>query len=235
MIWIFVALLVGWGNAAPPLIGATGRLPGGSAAFVATGLVVIAISLVVARRAGLGAAAIGLRPSGWWRGAALGVVSGAAIALCGILALQLAPVILGAPVVYDPLREVTEAELVRHVIVFLPLGTVLPEEIAFRGALVGLLAANGARTAALGSAAAFALWHAVVAIVTVGDTSIARSALFIPAIVGALVVVFAGGLVLAWLRLWTGTLATTIAAHWTFNAALLIGLWATLPAPTPHA
>jgi membrane protease YdiL (CAAX protease family) len=35
---------------------------------------------------------------------------------------------------------------------------------------------------------------------------------------------------LAWLRLRTGTLATTIAAHWAFNAVVLVGLWSTRPA-----
>ncbi|MGH2491602.1 MAG: CPBP family glutamic-type intramembrane protease [Candidatus Limnocylindria bacterium] len=236
MIWVFVALLVGWGNAGSSLLGATGQLPGGSLAHVATGVALVAVSLVIARRAGLDRAAIGLRPTGWTRGAAIGIASGAAIALAGVFGLQLASFIVGGPVVYDPLRDMTEADLRRHVLFLLPLGAVLPEEIAFRGTLVGLLRRVGVRAAVLGSAAAFALWHAAVAIVTVGETTVAApSPWFVPAILGALAVVFAGGVVLAWLRLWTDTLATTIAAHWVFNATLLVGLWATLPAPTPQA
>jgi membrane protease YdiL (CAAX protease family) len=236
MIWIFVALLVGWGNAGSSLLGGTAQLPGGSLAHVVTGVTLVALSLAIARRGGLDLAAIGLRPTGWLRGTAIGVATGAAIALAGVLALQLASIIVGGPVVYDPLRDVTEAELLRHILLFLPLGAVLPEEIAFRGTLVGLLRGRGARAALLGSAAAFALWHAAVAIVTVGETTVAApSQWFLPAIIGALAVVFAGGLVLAWLRLWTDTLATTIAAHWVFNATLLVGLWATLPVPTPQA
>lgn len=235
MILIFAALLVGWGNAGSSLFGATARLPGGSWAFVATGVALIALSLIVAQRAGLDGAAMGLRATAWSRGAAIGVVGGAVIALGGVLGLQLASLIVGGPVVYDPLRGVTEADLVRHVLFFLPLGAVLPEEIAFRGTLVGLLRGHGARAALLGSAGAFALWHAAVAVVTVSDTTIAASSpWFLPAIIGALAVVFAGGMVLAWLRLATDTLATTIAAHWVFNATLLVGLWATLPAPTPR-
>lgn len=232
MTWIFVALLVGWGNAGS-LLGGTAQLPGGSLAYVVTGVTLVALSLAIARRAGLDLAAIGLRPTAWLRGAAIGIACGAAIALAGVLALQLASVVVGGPVVYDLLRDVTEAELSRHVFFFLPLGAVLPEEIAFRGTLVGLLRARGARAALFGSAAAFALWHAAVAIVTVGATTVAApSPWFLPAIIGALAVVFVGGVVLAWLRLRTGTLATTIAAHWVFNATLLVGLWATLPVPT---
>lgn len=236
MILIFVALLVGWGNTGSSLLGATARLPGGSWAFVASGLGLMIVSLAIARLGGLDAATLGLRPTGWWRGAALGAVAGFAIAAFGVIGLQLASLIVGGPVTYDPLRGVAEGDLARHVLFFLPLGAVLPEEVAFRGALVGLLSKSGPRGAIFGSAAAFALWHATVAVVTVGSTTIAPpSPWFLPAIAGALAIVFAGGLVLAWLRLTTETLASTIAAHWAFNATLLVALWATLPVPVPNA
>ena len=232
MIWVFVALLVGWGNAGASLLGGTAQLPGGSLAYAAAGATLITLSLAIARRAGLGLAAIGLRSAAWPRGALIGAASGGAIALAGIVTLQLASIVVGAPVVYDPLRGVTPAELALHILFFLPLGAVLPEEIAFRGTLVGLLRRGGARAALIGSAAAFALWHAAVAVITIGDTTVAApSPWFLPAFVGALAVVFAGGVVLAWLRLWTETLATPIGAHWAFNATLLAGLWATLPEP----
>jgi membrane protease YdiL (CAAX protease family) len=236
LIWIFVAILIGWGNAGSTALGGTAQLPGGSVAYVLTGLTLVALSLLIARRAHLDLAAIGLRSNTWLRGAAIGVVGGAGIALAAVFGSQLASFVVGAPIVYDPLRDVTEADLQRHVLVFLPLGTVLPEEVAFRGTLVGLLRGTGTRAAVLGSAAAFALWHAAVAIVTVGETTVAApSPWFLPAIVGALLVVFAGGMVLAWLRLRTDTLATPIVAHWAFNTTLLYGLWATLPSPVPQA
>jgi membrane protease YdiL (CAAX protease family) len=43
--------------------------------------------------------------------------------------------------------------------------------------------------------------------------------------------VFVGGVGLATLRLVARSLAASITAHWTFNALLLIGLWATMPRP----
>ena len=48
--------------------------------------------------------------------------------------------------------------------------------------------------------------------------------LIVPAIAGAFVVLFVGGLTMAGLRVTTGSLATTVAAHWAFNAVILVGL-----------
>src|SRR5207253_1423577 len=79
-------------------------------------------------------------------------------------------------------------------------------------------------TAVAASALTFALWHGTVAWFTVMNTSL-PVVLIIPAALGALVVVFAGGLVMAALRVATGTLATSVAAHWVFNAVILVGLW----------
>ncbi len=231
MIWVFVVLLVSWGNVGSSLLAPTALLPGGSPAFVAAGAGLSALALVVARAAGLDRSALGLARAGMWRGAAVGLVSGAAIAAAGILALQVAPLVTGAPVVYEPLRSVSGPELAAHILLFLPLATVLPEELAFRGVLVGMLGRTGPGAALLGSAAAFALWHGAVALATVDRTTLASTAWVAPAVAGALAVVFVGGLVLAWLRLATATLGSAIAAHWAFNATLLLGLWMLLPRP----
>jgi membrane protease YdiL (CAAX protease family) len=163
-----------------------------------------------------------------WRGGALGLAAGSAIAAAGATALQVAPLVTGRPVVYDPLVGVPAAALAIHILLFLPLATVLPEEIAFRGTLMGLLRESGPRAIAA-SAGAFALWHGAIAVATVERTTLLGTAWVLPAIVGALAVVFAGGVVLAWLRMSTGTLASAIAAHWSFNATLLVALWALLP------
>jgi hypothetical protein len=48
--------------------------------------------------------------------------------------------------------------------------------------------------------------------------------LILPAIGGAVVILLVGGAIMASLRVVTGTLATSIAAHWAFNAAILVGL-----------
>jgi membrane protease YdiL (CAAX protease family) len=233
LIWIFAALLVVWGNVVSSLLGASARLPGGSWPFVVTGAALVATALLFARHMRLDGVTIGLGP-GAIRGAAVGAAIAAAVALIGVALLRfVAPAIVGTHVDYAPLQQVTESGLLLHIAGFLPFGAVIPEEVAFRGVLFGaLLRARGGRIAILGSSAAFALWHAAVAVVTVGDTTIGPpSPWFVPAVAGALVVVLAGGAAFATLRLRTGTIASTIAAHWTFNAIILLGLWFTKPVP----
>jgi membrane protease YdiL (CAAX protease family) len=157
-----------------------------------------------------------------------GSVAGAGLALAIALpavALLRSGFPLGQPISYAPLAEVDDHALLLHLALFLPLGAVLPEELAFRGVLLGALVRRWGRLGgAVGCAAAFALWHLGVAFATVADTPLHASPLFPLAIAGALVVVFAGGLAFAALRLRTGTLASTVAAHWAFNAAVLVGL-----------
>ncbi len=105
----------------------------------------------------------------------------------------------------------------------------MPEEIAFRGVLLGaIVRGHGERWGILSAAVVFALWHGTVVAGTVADTTIAPTSPWSGvAVAGALSVVAAGGAVLAWLRTATGSLATTIAAHWSFNVVVLVGLWST--------
>lgn len=227
MIWRYAALLVLWGNASSGLLGGTSRLPGGSVEFAVAGAALVAISIAFARALGLDAAAVGLSRVHFARGAAVGAGLGFAGASLAVGALRLvAPAMVGQQVEYAPLAEVTEIELARHVAVLLPFGTVIPEELAFRGVLLGgLMRRLRQRDALIISGAAFALWHLGVAVVTVDDTTLrSPNPWFALAVVVALAVVFVGGSALAWLRLRTRSLATTITLHWVFNAGLLVGL-----------
>jgi membrane protease YdiL (CAAX protease family) len=228
MIWVFALLLIVWGNVLSSVLGASSWLPGGSWQFVVAGLALIAVSLGAARALGLSARDLGLTRGDAARGALIGAALGTAAGVAAFAALRLvAPLIVGRDVDYAPLQQVTENELIRHVAVLLPLGDIVPEELAFRGVLLGALARlRGPRAAVVLSAVVFALWHAAVAVATVGDTTLGRPSLwFAPAVGTALVAVFVGGAVFAWVRLRTGSLATTVAAHWLFNAVLLAGLW----------
>jgi Predicted metal-dependent membrane protease len=227
VIWIYASVLVLWGNLASSLLGTTSRLPGGSVEFALAGAALVGLSLAFARALGLDAAALGLDRVGFARAAAVGAALGLAGAMAAVGALRLvAPAIVGQPVEYAPLAQVTELELARHVAVLLPLGTVMPEEFAFRGVLLGgLLRRLRQRDALIFSGAAFALWHLGVAMVTVDDTTLGSpSPWFALAVVVALAVVLLGGSALAWIRIRTRSLATTIALHWLFNAGLLLGL-----------
>lgn len=227
MIWLYAALLVLWGNVASSLLGPTAVLPGGTVDFAIAGAALVLISLVVASSLGLSAAEVGLGRAGLVRGAFVGALFGFVGAIAAVAALRLvAPAIVGRQVEYAPLGQVTEAELARHVVALLPLGDIIPEELAFRGVLLGgLLRRSRLRDALFVSGAAFALWHLAVVVPTVGNTTLGPpSPWFVPAIVIALAVVLIGGAAFSWLRIRSGSLATTIALHWVFNAGLLLGL-----------
>lgn len=224
-IWLFAALLIVWGNLLHPLIGSSAVLPGGSWQFALAGALLIGVSGVAAWTMGLTRESLGLRLAGAARGVIVGVLAAGLIAVAGATVLRLAPSLIGGPVGYLPLERVSGDELARHIALFLPLGTALPEEIAFRGTLLGgFVGRYSVRTAVTVSGLVFASWHLTVVWFTLGDTII-PVVLVIPAALGALVAVFAGGIVLAGLRIATGTLASSIAAHWTFNAMLLVALW----------
>lgn len=221
---LFAVALVLWGNVVSAILGPTAQLPGGSWPFVLSGALLIGATLLWSRRAALAPRELGLVFDGALTGSALGLAAALSIALPAVALLR-SGFPLGQPIAYGPLAGVDDRALALHVALFLPLGAVLPEELAFRGALLGaLLRRSGAVSAAVGSAVAFACWHVGVIFVTVRDTPLASSPLFPLAIAAALAVVFVGGLLFAALRLRTGTLASTIALHWAFNAAVLVGL-----------
>jgi membrane protease YdiL (CAAX protease family) len=94
----------------------------------------------------------------------------------------------------------------------IPLGTVLLEEVAFRGVLLALFAAivpPGLAVAA--TSALFGLWHVVPTATALEINGVAggRTVLVIATVVGMAV----GGAVLCWLRLATGGLAAPAAIH----------------------
>jgi uncharacterized protein len=220
----FAVFLVAWGNLTQRFVGETALLPGGSWWFIAIGMALVAVSFGFARWIGLDARSLGLASVGASRGAAIGILLGGVIAVIDVLALRLAPLVLGAPIVYEPVMQVTREQLAVHLAVFLPLGAVIPEEVAFRGVLLGALAREwGIRAAVLASAFAFALWHVAVVLATAANTTL--GALAPLAVPGAIIILVVGGIVMASLRLRTRTLATSIAAHWIFNAVILVGFW----------
>ena len=210
------------------MLGATATLPGGSVAFAVAGVALTTISLLVAERSGLGARSLFGSRRDALAGAAIGGSAAALVALASLAFLRLgAAAIRGSPVEYAPLAHVSTQELARHVALLLPLGVIVPEEIAFRGTLLAFAArVLGVRRAVLLSAIAFALWHGSVIVATVRDTTLRPpSPWFAFACAGAFLVVVAGGIVFAMLRIRTRTITTTLTAHWLFNAVLLVGLW----------
>lgn len=220
----WLGALVIYGNAAALVF--AGELPGGSWLAVGLGLLFSAVVLLSALRSRVAPSALGLRIRGTPRAALLGTAVAVVTAAVGLVVLRYPP-LLGEPVSYPPAATASAlASFPLHLAVFLPLAVVLPEELAFRGLLLArLLRRYPVVRAALLSAAIYSLWHVAIVLITVGRTNLAADPLFSAlGIAGAFAAIAAGGIAFAALRLRTGNLAAPIAAHWVFNAAILVGL-----------
>lgn len=118
------------------------------------------------------------------------------------------------------------AKTVYRMLIRVPLGTALLEELAFRGALFALLAPKGVWVATLISSIAFGFWHIGPTIQTVlANRPHATRAAVTKVVVGAVIFATIAGLVLASLRVLTGSLAAPFALHATFNALTTLAAW----------
>lgn len=119
-----------------------------------------------------------------------------------------------------------------HVAVRIPLGTVLLEEVAFRGVLYAMLARrHGVRAAIIGSSLLFGLWH-VLPSLGLRDANAAVAALVGAGTAGAVVTVGAaaagatlGGVLFCELRRRSGSLLAPSSLHWAFNGFGLLFTW----------
>jgi uncharacterized protein len=117
-------------------------------------------------------------------------------------------------------------ELAYQVLVRIPLGTVVFEEVAFRGVLLALLMQRmSTRSAVLVNSALFGLWHVVPtlgAANTNGISGLAQAG----TVAGAVVVTSVGGVVFCALRLRSGHLAAPVLLHLAFNVTGYALSWA---------
>lgn len=185
-----------------------------------------------ARWAGLDAGELGLSAAGV--GAGL-VIGGAAALLVGIAGLL--PSI--RPVFADRrMSRVRPLGMAYRVLVRIPLGTVVVEEIAFRGVLPALLD----RLVPLGWAVAascvlFGLWHVVPTRATLRTNHLPARPVLLGGVVVATAAVGAG---LSWLRVWSGGLAAPAIADAAASGAatvvsflVLEGRWRRIPTEHP--
>jgi uncharacterized protein len=169
---------------------------------------------------GLGWAELGLGRDHW--------KSGAAYALAAV-ALVLAVITVGAllpltrPLFMNNHYATISGALVASMIV-IPLQTVIPEELAFRGVLHGALnRAWGFRGVALAGSLLFGLWHVATSLgltsSNVGFTRLFGGGLagMLAGVMLAVVATAAAGFVFSWLRRRSGSLLAPIALHWSLN------------------
>ncbi len=221
---VFACFLGGYGNLESLVLGTA--MPAGGWVSVMVTAALLGLVLAWARWSErLSPAELGLRPWLSLRSAGLGLLLALGTGLPALLVLRFPPLV-GQAVEYTPLGSLSWQALLWRAFVWMPLDTAIPEEVAFRGVLLGSLRHHLTdRRAVLLSSVVFAVWHGVIVSRTVALTNLqAEPLLAALGLVGAYVAVGVGGALFAWLRLATGHLAGSIVAHWAFNALLLLGL-----------
>jgi membrane protease YdiL (CAAX protease family) len=180
--------LVGWSFAAPRV-----RWHPVPNASLGTGLVAVTRS------------PLGLCPPALWSGMRYGLAAGAAVVL-GVAALTALPPVRAAMAE----RKLPE-HTARWLLLDIPIGTVWPEEAAYRATL-GTVAeqAFGPTRGRLLQAAAFGLWHIVDARTT-GQP-----------VIGTVLVTGVGGWLFGWLHARSGSLAAPMLAHLAVNEAAAV-------------
>jgi uncharacterized protein len=182
---------------------------------------VAAVGLVAWLRVdGLGWAELGLGREHWKSGAAYAV--GAIASVMAVIAVG-AVLPLTRPMFMNQHYATISGALMASMII-IPLQTVIPEELAFRGVLHGALnRAWGFRGVALAGSLLFGLWHIATSLgLTSGNVGFTR--IFGGGVVGmlagvvmAVVATAAAGFVFSWLRRRSGSLLAPIALHWSLN------------------
>ncbi len=157
----------------------------------------------------------GLRRDRLPRGLAYGgVVFGVVLA-----ALVIAGAVSGA--LKDSRVDVGFGRMAFEVLITIPFGTVLLEEVAFRGTLLGLLRGRLATVPAVAvSAVIFGLWH-LNGVIRASGGGIAWGAA-----VGTVAATTAAGVGFAWLRVRSGSLLAPIIAHTATNSLAFAVAWA---------
>ena len=194
------------------------RLPGSPWSSVVAHVVAAGVLLTVARRLGLTWGELGLQrrrlPSGaGWGGACAGLVAaGYAVA---VAAPALRPLLTDARA-----GGLDGAEVAVEALVRIPLGTVLWEEVAFRGVLQAAAARVLPLPAATAlSCAVFGIWHVRPALGGLAANDLADGPLATAAAVLAVCLGTAvAGLLLTWLRLRSGSLLAPALLHLATNS-----------------
>jgi uncharacterized protein len=182
-----------------------------------------AVGLVILLRCnGLGWAEIGLGRDHWKSG--MGYALAAVTVVVSVIAVGvLLP--LTRPMFMNNHYATISGALIASMII-IPLQTVIPEELVFRGVLQGALnRAWGFRGVAVTGSLLFGLWHIATSL-GLTSSNVGFTRLFGGGLVGMLagvtLAVFAtgaAGFVFSWLRRRSGSLIAPIALHWSLNGS----------------
>jgi uncharacterized protein len=176
--------------------------------------------LILVRARGLGWAELGLGRDHWRSG--VGYALAAVAVVVSVIAIG-AVLPLTRPMFLNNNYATISGAVIASMII-IPLQTVIPEELAFRGVLQGALnRAWGFRGVAAAGSLLFGLWHIATSLGLTGS-NVGLTHLFGGGILGMVAgVVLAvaatafAGFVFTWLRRRSGSLIAPIALHWSLN------------------
>lgn len=226
---VLVPTLAGWNNLVAPRLSA--------AAYTVTNAAATGALLAAARAAGLSWSELGLDPRHFRTGVRAGTALGLPLATGYAVALAL-PVL--RPVLLDArVAGVAGRRLAADVLIRIPVGTVLWEEVAFRGVFqAALVRLFGMRPAAVTTAMLFGIWHVAPTLAAVranapGATPLQRRR----AVLAGCTATGAAGLLFSALRQRGGSLLAPAILHVAANSlGLLAGAVAhRCPRPTARA
>ncbi|MFZ0325616.1 MAG: CPBP family intramembrane glutamic endopeptidase [Actinomycetes bacterium] len=206
--------------------------------YLLTSLVSAAVLLAIGRAAGLSWRELGLARDSWRVGL---VWAATIIALVATVYAMGAALPATRGLFEDNRVQVDSAwELVFQAFIRIPFGTVLLEEVLFRGVILALAARTmGWLRGAMLSSVLFGLWHilparaaaganpTIEAVAQAGGSTFGLSL----AVVGSVFATALAGLVFCWLRVRSGSLFASMGLHWATNglgylvAAVVRGGW----------
>lgn len=189
-------------------------------ASIATVPISALVLVGLVRRRGLGWTELGLSPRHWRKGSLYALASVGLV--LAVVAIGIALPVTRQFFMADRYATISGA-LVASMIV-IPLQTVIPEELAFRGVLQGTLSrVSGARGVFAAGSLLFGLWHVASSLgLTSGNqglSAVLGGGLWGQAlgIAGAVAATAVAGFVFTWLRRRSGSLLAPIALHWSLN------------------
>ncbi|HUH07494.1 MAG TPA: CPBP family intramembrane glutamic endopeptidase [Egibacteraceae bacterium] len=209
-----VALLLLW-SAAINLVASLRRL------YVPANLAAAAGLVGVAAAQGITVAQMGFAPAALPAGLAWG--AGAAALIGSALAGALATARVRAALRDQRVAGLGRREVARWALFRVPLGTVILEEVAFRGVLLAAWAHEvGMVAAVVGSSVIFGLWHIVpTAQAARANRPGISPAWMVGAVAAGVVLTGLAGAALCWLRITSGSLLAPALAHTAANSLSL--------------
>jgi uncharacterized protein len=190
--------------------------------YVPVNLTLTAGLLAAARAFGVGWADLGLSTDRMGPGLALGAAVAGAVALGLLVAPHIPPAraFLGDARVHG----LDARGLALWTLVRIPLGTVVLEEVVFRGVLLAVAApVLGTGGAVALSSAVFGLWHVTPTLQALDANAVGRHR--VVAVAGAVVFTGLAGVLFCGLRLWSGSLLAPMLVHVAANSLGAVAAW----------